>query len=115
MCTFIVTNGSNTDVIKKMWKENSLPTQLYVTLPAPTRSDFSKICRPLTKNSWENLNATLALLPKLPCRTVVRITSVKFLNIDLDMVEDYAEILKKPSKFYRYKRIYCGSQCFGID
>ncbi|WP_457559251.1 radical SAM protein [Candidatus Harpocratesius sp.] len=104
MCTFIVTNGSNTDVIRKMWKENSLPTQLYVTLPAPTRSDFSKICRPLTKNSWENLNATLALLPKLPCRTVVRITSVKFLNIDLNMVEDYAKILKKnPPNFIDIK------------
>ncbi|MHA1672248.1 MAG: radical SAM protein [Promethearchaeota archaeon] len=104
MSTFIVTNGTHPDVIKKLWKENNLPTQLYVTLAAPTKRDFSKICRPLTKNAWEYLNETISLLPQLPCRTVVRITSVKFLNINDDMVETYAKILKSnPPNFVDIK------------
>ncbi|TFH30477.1 MAG: 4-demethylwyosine synthase TYW1, partial [Promethearchaeota archaeon] len=104
MCTFIVTNGTHPDVIKKLWKENNLPTQLYVTLAAPTKRDFSKICRPLTKNAWENLNETLSMIPQLPCRTVVRITSVKYLNINDEMVETYANILKtNPPNFVDIK------------
>ncbi len=95
MCTFIVTNGTHPDVLRKLWKEGNLPTQLYVTLPAATRLDFSKISRPLTKHAWENLMETLSMLPELPCRTVVRITSVKYLNINLDMVPDYAKILQQ--------------------
>lgn len=104
MCTFIVTNGTQPEVIKKMWQNNSLPTQLYVTLPAPNKRDFIKITRPLIKDSWEKLQQTLALLPQLPCRTVVRITSVKFLNINLDLVEQYAKILREnPPNFVDIK------------
>jgi len=104
MCTFIVTNGTKPGVIKKLWQNNMLPTQLYVTLPAPTRTEHAKITRPLIKDSWKRLQETLALLPQLPCRTVVRITSVKFLNINPDMVKDYAKILKKnPPNFIDIK------------
>ena len=95
MCTFIVTNGTTPDVIRKLWKEGNLPTQLYVTLPAPSKLDFIKITRPLSKNNWEKLMETLALLPQLPCRTVIRITAVKYLNINLDMVPLYVDLLQK--------------------
>ncbi len=94
MCTFIVTNGTQPDVLKKLKEKNQLPTQLYVTLTAPTKQDFIKISRPLTRNSWENLMETLKLIPTLSCRTVIRITSVKYLNINLDMVPDYVKLLK---------------------
>ena len=94
MCTFIVTNGTHPDVLKKLIEKNLLPTQLYVTLTAPTKQDFIKISRPLTRNAWENLMETLKLIPTLSCRTVIRITSVKYLNINLDMVRDYVNLLK---------------------
>ncbi|MHA1611029.1 MAG: radical SAM protein [Promethearchaeota archaeon] len=104
MSTFIVTNGTHPEAIKKLWQENNLPTQLYVTLAAPTKRDFSKICRPLTKHAWENLLETISILPQLPCRTVVRITSVKYLNINDDMVQTYADILKSnPPNFVDIK------------
>ncbi len=93
--TFIVTNGTNPGVIRDMWKSGNLPTQLYVTLPAPTRKDYLKICKPLIKDGWERLMETISLLPKLPCRTIVRITSVKYININFDQVEKYAAILKE--------------------
>ena len=94
MCTFIVTNGTQPEVLKKLVEKNQLPTQLYVTLTAPTKQDFIKISRPLTKNSWENLMETLRIIPTLSCRTVIRITSVKYLNINLDMVPNYVKLLK---------------------
>ncbi len=95
MSTFIVTNGTHPAVIRKLWADGNLPTQLYVTLPAPTKKVFHRVSRPMTPNAWENLMETLELLPQLPCRTVVRITSVKYLNIDLDMVPDYVKILQR--------------------
>ncbi|MHA1718794.1 MAG: radical SAM protein [Promethearchaeota archaeon] len=94
MSTFIVTNGTHPDVLKKLIEKKQLPTQLYVTLTAPTKKDFNKISRPMTRNAWENLMETLKLIPTLPCRTVIRITAVKYLNINLDMVPNYVKILK---------------------
>ncbi|UYP45136.1 hypothetical protein NEF87_001421 [Candidatus Lokiarchaeum ossiferum] len=94
MCTFIVSNGTHPSVIRKLYNENHLPTQLYITLPASNRKSFNQISRPMTKHAWENLLETLQLLPELPCRTVVRITAVKYLNINLDMVPEYVKILK---------------------
>lgn len=94
-CTFIVTNGTQPKVIRNLWKNGNLPTQLYVTLPAPTKLDFIKICRPISKNTWEKLMETIEMIPKLPCRTVIRITAVKYLNIEEKMISDYLPILNK--------------------
>lgn len=95
MCTFIVSNGTHPSVIRKMQQEKNLPTQLYITLPASNRKSFHQISRPMTKHAWENLMETIEMLPELPCRTVVRITAVKYLNINLDMVPEYVRILKE--------------------
>ncbi|MHA1646340.1 MAG: radical SAM protein [Promethearchaeota archaeon] len=94
MCTFIVTNGTQPQVIKKLWDEGNLPTQLYVTLAAPNQREYQKICRPLEKNGWERLMTTMSMLPELPCRTVVRITSLKYININPEFISEYVEILK---------------------
>lgn len=104
MCTFIVSNGTHPEVIQKMWKNRNLPTQLYITLPAPTKQDFAKICRPLTSHAWEKLKETLKILPQLPCRTVIRITAVKYLNIDDAMIPLYGQLLtENPPNFIDIK------------
>ncbi len=95
MCTFIVSNGTQPEVIRELWEKNQLPTQLYITLPAPNRESYLRICRPMIRGGWEKLLETLTMLPQLPCRTVVRITSVKYLNINLEMVPEYVKILKE--------------------
>ncbi len=74
MTTFLVTNGTNPDVLRKL---NPLPTQLYVTVAAPTREIFTKICAPIRSNAWEQLMETLELLPSLNTRKVIRHTLVK--------------------------------------
>jgi tRNA wybutosine-synthesizing protein 1 len=94
MSTFIVTNGTHPEVLRKLKDDNQLPTQLYVTLPAPNKKEYLKVCRPLERDSWERILETLKLLPTLPTRTVVRITSVKYINMNLDMVPDYVKLLK---------------------
>ncbi len=85
--TFLVTNGTFPERIEELWKNDNLPTQLYVTLPAPDAETYIKVTStiyPAMKSSyahWERLNKTLDMLGKLPCRTVIRITAVKNVNM----------------------------------
>lgn len=75
--TFLVTNGQHPEVLKAL---KELPTQLYVSVEAPTEELYKKIDQPLNKDSWERINKTLKLLPKLNCRKVIRLTLIKGLN-----------------------------------
>ena len=49
----------------------------------------------MIRKGWERILETLKRLPTLECRTVVRITAVKHLNIEPEMVEEYATLLKE--------------------
>ncbi len=80
---FIVSNGQEPDMIEKVAKEGSLPTQLYISLTAPDQELFQKINRPVYADGWQRLKRTLGMLHKLRCRTVVRLTLIKGVN-DLD-------------------------------
>ncbi|MEM3832714.1 MAG: radical SAM protein [Thermoprotei archaeon] len=85
--TFLVTNGTFPERIEELWKTDNLPTQLYVTLAAPDPETYIKVTStvyPRMMSSyahWERLNKTLEMLGKLPCRTVIRITAVKGVNM----------------------------------
>ena len=98
MTTFIVTNGT---LPKKIEALNSLPSQLYITLPACNQQMYKKICRPMVKNGWERIMDSLKLINSLSCRTVIRLTAIKELNINDDFIEDYVKIIEKanPSFF----------------
>jgi wyosine [tRNA(Phe)-imidazoG37] synthetase (radical SAM superfamily) len=91
MTTFIVTNGTLPERIESL---SSLPSQLYITLPAPTKELYKKICRPMIKNGWEKILDSLSLPESLSCRTVVRLTAVKNLNLSEKYIEDYVRIVK---------------------
>jgi len=88
--TFIVTNGTFPERLSEM---NELPTQLYVTLPAPNEAIYKKVCVPYIRNGWKKLNQTLELLQTLNCRTVIRITAVK--NLNMIEPEKYAKIVER--------------------
>lgn len=87
MTTFLVTNGTNPDVLRRL---DPLPTQLYVTIAAPSREIFTKVCAPIRSNAWEQLMETLSLLPSLNTRKVIRHTLVK--DWTLGFVEQYAKL-----------------------
>jgi len=88
-CTvFLVTNGSNPDALAKL---SELPTQLYMTLPAPDHESYMRTCAP-REDSWNDILRTLALFPKLKTRKVIRLTLVRDLN--MKDAEGYAKLIR---------------------
>ncbi len=75
MTTFVVTNGTNPDMIGKI-----KPTQLYISLNAPDKEMYGKICAPLG-DTWENVLQSLEFLKDSKSRTAVRITLTKGVNM----------------------------------
>ena len=88
-CTFLVTNGQLPNVLEKI----ELPTQLYLSLDAPTEKLYKEIDKSLNKDSWQRLNKTLELFPSLSTRKVIRLTLIK--NLNMNHIEEYAKLIKK--------------------
>lgn len=90
--SFLVTNGTQPTMLKKLLEKKAQPTQLYITLPAPDEETYVKVCRPLIKNGWKRILKSLSLLKKFK-RNVIRLTLVK----DVNMIEPekYASLIKK--------------------
>jgi wyosine [tRNA(Phe)-imidazoG37] synthetase (radical SAM superfamily) len=106
--TFVVTNGTFPERIIEMQETGNLPTQLYVTMAAPDKETYLRVCSsvkpyfPVHEDHWERLNRTLGLLSSLPCRTVIRITSVR--GVNMIKPEAYREkILKANPSFLEVK------------
>lgn len=95
--TFLVTNGTNPEALEKM---DVLPKQLYVSIVAPNKDVYKKICSPLISNGWENINKTLELLPSLDTRTVIRHTLVENWNMDEKHIKQYATLDKKAEPLF---------------
>ncbi|MFX1376096.1 MAG: radical SAM protein [Promethearchaeota archaeon] len=101
MTTFIVTNGTLPERIRIL---DPLPSQFYVTLPAPNEQLYKKICRPMIKNGWNKLNESLELLNSLSCRSVIRLTAIKNLNIDEKFIDNYSKIIENANpNFFEIK------------
>jgi len=90
MSTFLVTNGTRPDRLKGLKIE---PTQLYISLCAPDEKIYQKIHSPLISNGWRNLNESLELMNSFNCKTVIRLTLVKELN--MRNPEKYAKLILK--------------------
>ncbi|MHB1869073.1 MAG: radical SAM protein, partial [Nitrososphaerales archaeon] len=97
--TFLVTNGTFPERIKALKDAGSLPTQLYVTMAAPDKETYLRVCSsvkpyfPVHEDHWERLNKTLSMLSSLDCRTVIRITSVR--GVNMINCEGYREKVQK--------------------
>jgi tRNA wybutosine-synthesizing protein 1 len=87
MTTFLVTNGSAPKAVASLDK---LPTQLYVTVAAPNREIFDRLCVPQAPRAWDSLMETLQLLPSLDARTVIRHTLVAGWNLGWE--DEYARL-----------------------
>jgi len=97
--SFLVTNGTNPLMLKKLIKEQ--PTQLYISLPAPDEETYIKVCSPLIKDGWKKINSSLKLLKNFK-RSTIRLTLVK--NVNMLKPEKYAELVDKASpKFLECK------------
>ncbi|KYK26683.1 hypothetical protein AYK26_07270 [Euryarchaeota archaeon SM23-78] len=92
--SFLVTNGTNPEMLKKLMDKKTLPTQLYITLPAPNEQVFKKMCSPLIKDGWKKILESLNSIKELKekTRTTIRLTLTKELNMMYP--EQYAELIK---------------------
>jgi len=87
MTSFLVTNGTQPQVIREM----ELPTQLYITLAAPNENTYKKLCRPGIKRGWERILESQETLQSLDCRTVNRLTMVSGQN--MNDARSYAQLI----------------------
>jgi tRNA wybutosine-synthesizing protein 1 len=90
MTTFLVTNGTLPERLKNLETE---PTQLYISLCSPDRETYFKVHNPLIPDGWKRLNESLELMKSFNCRTAIRLTLVKGLN--LKDPEKYAKLILK--------------------
>jgi tRNA wybutosine-synthesizing protein 1 len=95
--TFLVTNGTTPEALAKL---DTLPTQLFVSVVAPTEEVYKKICAPLVPNGWDKIQETLSFLPSLDTRTVIRHTLVHGWNMDEKYIEAYAKMDAKASPMF---------------
>jgi len=95
--TFLVTNGTNPKALSEL---DPLPKQIYVSIVAPTKEIYKKICSPLISDGWNKINETLELIPSLDTRTVIRHTLVQNWNIDEKYIKDYAKLDEKASPMF---------------
>jgi tRNA wybutosine-synthesizing protein 1 len=78
MTTFLVTNGTIPAAIEALTTE---PTNLYISLYGPDRETYEAVAGAGAGNLWENVLRSLRLLAKFRCRTVIRLTLTKGLNM----------------------------------
>ena len=105
--SFIVTNGQNPEMIKKLEKNKSLPTQLTISMNAPNEKLFKIWHNSKNKDAWKRFNQTLDIMKKLKGKTrrAVRLTLVKQLgtgnkldkitNMLDEHVKEYVQLINK--------------------
>ncbi|MEM2942661.1 MAG: 4-demethylwyosine synthase TYW1 [Candidatus Bathyarchaeia archaeon] len=101
MTTFLVTNGTRPDVLKRLSEE---PTQLYVSVSAPTPERYMEVCRPYSPDSWQRVMETIEHLRSFSCPTAVRLTLVK--GVNLQDHEGYARLILRAEPTYVEAKSY---------
>jgi tRNA wybutosine-synthesizing protein 1 len=98
MTTFVVTNGTNPDMVGSL-----KPTQLYISLNAPDKETYQKVCAPLA-DTWDNIKRSLETIKDSDSRTAVRMTLTKGVNIINP--EGYARLIELAEPDYVELKAY---------
>ncbi len=91
---FLVSNGQNPEMLLKLWEENSLPTQLYISMVAPNEILYKKITCNKEKKGWKKYLKSLAMLKLLSTRTVIRLTFINGVNTNEETLKAFSELLE---------------------
>jgi len=86
MTSFVVSNGTNPDVLASL-----RPTQLYLSLNAPDEETYRRVSQP-QGDFWPRIGESLAVLREHSCRSVVRMTIARGLN--MGPPEKFARLLE---------------------
>lgn len=87
LTSFLVSNGTRPEVLECL-----RPTQLYLSLNAPDGDLYRRVSQP-SGDLWPRVQESLGVLGEHKCRSVVRMTLARGLN--LQRPEDYARLLAK--------------------
>jgi tRNA wybutosine-synthesizing protein 1 len=99
MTTFLVTNGTNPDVLESI----ELPWNLYLTLAAPTETIYKKLCHPQIEG-WERILHSVNLFSQLQTQRVIRLTLVDHFN--MKNPEIYAQLIEKAAPDFVEAKAY---------
>jgi len=131
--SFIVTNGQNPEMIKKLEKQKALPTQLAISTNAPNEELFKIWHNSKKKDAWKKFNQTLSLMNKLKGKTrrAIRLTLVREINMNeknkLNKVsnmseknaKEYSNLIKKANPDFihvkGFKSLGYSRKRFGYD
>lgn len=100
--SFLVTNGLYPEKLKELKKKKQLPTQLYISVNTSNKELYNKFHRSTKKDAWEKLNESLEVMSKLKgkTRTVFRMNLVRDLNMNDEMIPEYALLIKKAKPMF---------------
>jgi tRNA wybutosine-synthesizing protein 1 len=90
---FLVTNGQEPDMLKRLAVEDALPTQIYLSTNASNKKMFYQVNRPRHRDAWERWWESLRLLATLNTRTVLRMTLIKGYNDSYNFVSEFANMM----------------------
>lgn len=92
---FLVTNAQIPEFFEKL-EENpkSLPTQLYISLEAPSEEFFKSINKSLYEDGWERLIRSLTTYARLDTRRLLRFTQIKGMNDKEEQLDNYKELVE---------------------
>lgn len=96
--TFLVSNGTNPEMLLRLKSEKALPTQFYLSLVAPDKAIYKKFIGPLLPDGWKRFNQSLSFFASLGTRSVLRMTLVK--GINLLAPKKYAALIKNSGTDY---------------
>ncbi len=98
LTTFVVTNGTNPGIVGDI-----KPMQLYISLNAPDKETYGKVCRPLG-DTWENIKQSLEVMKDSKSRTAVRITLTR--GVNMSAPEGYARLIEAAEPDYVELKAY---------
>jgi len=87
MTSFVVSNATRPEVLAEIQ-----PTQLYLSINAPDEELYRRVCRP-TADLWPKVLESLEIIKQHRCRSVIRLTMVRGLN--MERPEDYARLIAR--------------------
>lgn len=103
---FIVTNGQEPGMLERLCEEDSLPTQLYISVNAPNKELFGKINRPVKGDAWERFRRSLGVMSGSETRRILRLTMIKGMNMDPGFADEYAELIRKANPHFIEVKAY---------
>ena len=99
---FLVTNGTVPEMLLKLGRLKTPPTNIYLSMEAWDEHSYLDFCRPLNKEQWLKIQESMDVLGGLEengkTKTVLRITCVKDFNID--QVNNFKWIVDKMKPTY---------------